>query len=106
MILHVPQHRAELTGWLYSCCHKNEDRQEMNHQEPFLSRRELWKKQGVASPDMLQGQAFQVPTSHMGIPDALFPLRSDCRQACVVVRVQNLLMPQHSVLPWPGCSPV
>lgn len=106
MILHVPQHRAELTGWLYSCCHKNEDRQEMNHQKLFLSRRELWKKQGVASPDMLQGQAFQVPTSHMGIPDALFPLRSDCWQACVVVHVQNLLMPQHSVLPWPGCSPV
>ena len=86
-----------------SCSRKNEDRQEMNHQKPFLGRRELWKKQGVASPGLLQSQALQVPTSHEGIPDALFPLRSARWQACVVVHVQNLPMPQHSVLPWPGC---
>lgn len=84
--------------------HKNEDRQEMNHQNPFFGRRELWKKHGVASPGLLQTQALQMPTSHVGILDALFPPRSTCWQAGVVVRVQNLLMPQHSVLLWPGCS--
>lgn len=70
-----------------SSSRKNQDRQEMNHQKQCSGRREQWEKQGVAGPGLLQGQVLQVPASHVGILDVLFPpaecwLASACCGEC------------------------